>query len=786
MNGSRNPPSPLRRIWMAAVPALLLLLSAGVPAARADAPDIEFRPPAEAEDAATAMIMRDLAARLVPVYQEPDPDRYLANLSVLQMAALDYTAADGSRLSLRARRRSTEAGLPVGRGIIYDMYARARAMQAEDHSSFADSFAKSFRDMVSGLDDHDAYTVMRWLEAPPAEMRNALQAALDGLRNKDRIDQAEAVELIRSYVSFDAFRAFNPLIGALGAEDDARRYVMEEETIAAPHGARIAATVIRPKSLVSPMPALFELALDGSRNTAKECAAHGYAGVVAHSLWNRSAPGELPFEHEGEAARAVIAWIAGQPWSDGRVAMYGEGYGAFTAWAAAKRAPPALKAIATSSAMAPGISFPMQGSIFHNSAYRWSLREPVDAAAEGHGNGSGSGSGNVNANGNGVDDAARWAALDEAWYVSGRRYRDFGRIVGKPNPIFIRWLNHPSYDRYWQRLLPYGRQFAKLAIPVLTTTGYYSAGQPADLYLFSQHLKYDPHANHTLVVGPYDDGAVQNGPAAMLRGYRIDSAAAVDLRELRYQWFDHVLRGAAAPALLEDRVNYQVMGSDEWRHAPSLEAMAGRSLKLYLDAGDSDAVHPLTMRRSPKAAFVQQIVNFADRTDGGPVPLADLAGKAVATPNAALFVGEPLEEAAELSGSLSGRLDFKVNKMDMDLYVTLYEQLAGGDYVRLFDPSYEFRASYARDRTHRHLLRAGERQELTFRMERLTSRLLQKGSRVVLVIGINKRPDRELNYGSGNDVSEESLADARAPLKVRWYNDSYLELPVGVPAAPAP
>jgi hypothetical protein len=50
---------------------------------------------------------------------------------------------------------------------------------------------------------------------------------------------------------------------------------------------------------------------------------------------------------------------------------------------------------------------------------------------------------------------------------------------------------------------------------------------------------------------------------------------------------------------------------------------------------------------------------------------------------------------------------------------------------------------------------------------------------LVFVIGINKRPDREINYGSGNDVSEESIADGRIPLKIRWYNDSYIEIPVG-------
>jgi putative CocE/NonD family hydrolase len=748
---------------MRAVSSLILLMFMVVSQASTDAPDIEFRPPSTAEDAQTVMIMRDLAARLVPVYQEPDADRYLANLSVLQMAALDYTAADGSRLSLRDRRRSTEAGLPVGRGIIYDMYARARAMEAENRAPFAENFANSFRAMISALDDQDAYTVIRWLETPVPDLRNALQAALDGLRNKERIDQAEAVELIRSYVSFEAYRTFNPLIAGLAAEDDNRRYVVENENIDIKNAAGISAMVIRPKGRSGPLPALFEFTLSGSRNYAKECAAHGYVGVVAYSRWKRSSPDGLsPFEHDGNDSRAVIAWIARQAWSDGRVGMYGDGYGAFTPWTAAKRPPPALKAIAASASTAPGINFPMEGGIFRNSAYRWSLREPAATAADA----------------NSGDDDAQWSALDQAWYRSGRRYRDLGRVFGKPNPIFIRWLNHPSYDRYWQKLVPYREQFAKLNIPVLTTTGYYAGSQSGDLYFFTQHLRYNPHADHTLVIGPYGDGAMEREPSAALQGYQVDSAALVGLRELRYQWFDHVLKGAAAPSLLKDRINYEVMGANEWRHAPSLEAMAGQTLKLYLDAEATNEVHLLTQHRSAKSAFVQQTMSFADRMDGGRVPSTEIISKNLETPNAAVFASDPLSGQIEFNGLFSGRLDLKVNKMDMDLYVMLYEQRADGQYVRLFDPAYEFRASYARDRAHRHLLKAGERQELTFKSERLTSRLLQKGSRLVFVIGISKRPDREINYGSGNDVSEESLADGMVPLKIRWYNDSYIDIPL--------
>ena len=49
----------------------------------AAAPELEFHPPASPGDAAAPAIMRDLAERLLPVYEEADPDRYLANLFAL-------------------------------------------------------------------------------------------------------------------------------------------------------------------------------------------------------------------------------------------------------------------------------------------------------------------------------------------------------------------------------------------------------------------------------------------------------------------------------------------------------------------------------------------------------------------------------------------------------------------------------------------------------------------------------------------------------------------------------
>src|ERR1700733_5411826 len=721
----------------------------------------DFRVPASPSDAAAAI--SDLASRLIPVYQDSDPERYLTNLSALQMAVVDYAAADISRQSLRDRRRKSDFGPPVSRALVFDIYAHAKALEIENKVTFADAFTSSYRDSMRPLDDRDEFAVARWLGTSPSVYRDALQRAFDQFRSRDRIDESDAIELIWKYVAFDAYRTFGALVVLLNAEDDHRRYATDSGiVIQSPGGVSISVTVIRPTGLNKPLPALLEFTASDAQGNAKESAARGYVGVVANAAKRKSTAGIDPFEFVGADAREVIDWIAKQAWSDGRVGMYGDAYSGFAPWAAAKKLPKALKAIATSVAVAPGVSFPMEGNIFQNAAYGWSL-QMTDAAR--------------------VDepdppDAPEWRALNEKWYRSGRPYRDLGRLYGKHNPVFIRWLNHPSYDRYWQNLLPYREQFAHIDIPILTMTGYYAASAPGDLYFFTQHHRYNPHANHTLLIGPYDESMMRAGATASMRGYQLDAAALIDFRELRYQWFDHVLKDAALPALLSDSVNYEVMGANEWRGAASLDAMADGSLRYYFDAAGSGANHRLSLRKKAGDAFVQHNADFVDRRDAAWTPPTDLISKSLAPRFGTIFVSDPLPKASAFSGLFSGHLDFEVNKMDLDLNITLYELLANGDYVRLFSPTYEVRASYAQDRVHRHLLKAGERQKLVFKSERLTSRQLQAGSRIALVLSIAKRPDREINYGTGGDVSEESIADGKIPIKIRWYNDSYIDIPI--------
>src|SRR5580658_173396 len=206
-----------------------------------------------------------------------------------------------------------------------------------------------------------------------------------------------------------------------------------------------------------------------------------------------------------------------------------------------------------------------------------------------------------------------------------------------------------------------------------------------------------------------------------LRGLAIDPVAQMDLDDLRYQWFDHIFRHGPWPAFIKGRVNVQLAGANDWLNGTSLESLANGNLRYYLDSQSLDAAPPksgkvpaasggryrLLARRSVRKLPVTQVVKLADRSDSDWTPPTSLVVRNLSERDTLVLVSDPLSQVTDLVGSPKLHLDFTPNKFDVDLAITLYEQLANGDYVQLFGPPYEFRVRYARDLSHRHLLQAG-------------------------------------------------------------------------------
>ncbi len=754
--------------------AFVLLLLALPMVARAL--DFGFKAPHDPDDVAAVAVMRDLAQRIVPVYQAADTDAYLANLIALQIVGGTYGAAYDSSKLLRNRYRGKPFDALAQRAVLDGLYARARQIEAQERIDFGTAYARSFTELMPSLDNAQAAAVVARLQTPPAHYREQVQQAFDRWRAKGSIPQSDAVALVRDWLAYESRRSFAVLLPELVAAEIARRYVVEADVLI-PVGAGVVihASMVRPagektaKSATGRLPTLLRFTLDPAEDDAQRSAFKGYVGITAY-VRGRTPDGQgdaWPFaRNDGEDAAAVIDWITRQPWSDGRVAMLGDGYSGYAAWATARRKPAALKAIATIAPMAPGIDFPMAGQIYRNRMVRWAqehaMAEPPLGGTE-------------------AETDAEWREREERWYRLGRPYWDVDRVmIGQRSRLIRTWLTHPSHDRYWRNFLPSPGQFAQVDIPVLHIAGYYGAEAGA-LYYHHEHLRNRPQADTTLLLGPWDARSIRLGTAATLRGYTLDPVARVDLPELRYQWLDHVFKGAKKPALLQARVNYQVMGADQWRHVPMLDAPDRPRLRLYLDTRRRDGPHRLLSSPSEGGGKAQLSVDLADRSDAH-IPWPDaLRTTQLPTRNSIRFVSDPLPQDTEISGSLRGEFDITPSRQDVDLNVSLYEQTASGDYLLLFAP-YDFRASYAGHRINRRLLRAGVRQSLAFTAERMTARKLAAGSRLVLVVGLNKRPDRQINYGSGKDVNSESIAeDAARPVRVRWHAGSHVELQTGTP-----
>ena len=92
----------------------------------------------------------------------------------------------------------------------------------------------------------------------------------------------------------------------------------------------------------------------------------------------------------------------------------------------------------------------------------------------------------------------------------------------------------------------------------------------------------------------------------------------------------------------------------------------------------------------------------------------------------------------------------------MDFAVAVYEVTPDG---RCFDIAYYLgRASYASDMSQRRLLTPERIETIPFSRMGIVSRQLSRGSRLLVLLTVNKNGNAQINYGTGKDVSDESIA----------------------------
>jgi predicted acyl esterase len=531
---------------------------------------------------------------------------------------------------------------------------------------------------------------------------------------------------------------------------DSLYHIQDSVLIPTKSGIPISAIIVRKKANLDPLPVVLFYTTyyqgPGDAILGKLSADKDYVGVVAYARGIRTdLTNYAPYEHEGSDIYDIIDWISKQSWCNGKVGMLGGSYTGFSQWSTAKNLHPALKTIVPQVAVMPGFDMPMENNVQLNNALYWPhaniyKTEPIRRS------------------------------LPFEWFEEGTSFRSLDSLAGHPNAIFQKWMSHPSYDVYWQSMVPTPDEYAKINIPVLSTTGYYDGAQIAALQYFKLHNQHYKNANHYFVIGPYDHWGGQRNASPNLMGYDIDSVANISMGALAYQWLDYILKDKPKPDLLKSKVNYQVMGTNLWKHSPSLEEMNNDTLTFYLSRGE------LTSVKSKKKTFERQTVDFKDRESQNNFYTPELIFDTLDISGGLLFTTLPFEKGFLMNGSFIGNLSATINKKDMDVSLALYELLPDGSYF--FLTRYVGRASYAKDNSQQKLLAPNKKENIPLSNTRFVSKKISEGSRLVILLNTNKQPFEVINYGSGKDVADETINDAGEPLTIKWHSDSFIQIPV--------
>lgn len=591
------------------------------------------------------------------------------------------------------------------------------------------------------------------------------------------------VFLLLIIVGFSSCNSNQTFKEAKMISENGEEYLIQDSLlIKTSDGAEIALLVVLNKKLTQPLPTVLHHTIytrSSDFKRALRAASHGYVGVVSYTrgkAW--SASDIVPYEFEGSDIYEVIDWIIEQPWSNGEVGMQGGSYTGFTQWAATKNLHPALKTIIPSASSAPGIAEPSENGVYMNFLYPWfpyvTNNKSLDEES--------------------YNNNERWNKLKQNYYQKGLAYRSLDSIDGTPNPYYNKQLDHPTYDEYWQSMMPYESEFSKINIPVLSTTGYYDGGQIGALYYLKEHYKYNQNTEHYLVIGPFGHLGSQYVPEKEISNYMIDSVAQINITDISFEWFDYIFKNAPKPKLLKDKINFQVMGTNQWRHVPKLNDMSNDTLKFYLSNQLSNVDFTsqygtgnngnkrhffLTENKPTNEGFITQKVDFTKRgmVDENNYYTPLIVNDSLPLSNGFSFITKPFEKEVEFNGSYFGELKMTINKKDMDYSMVMYEQTPEGKYFKLTQQCIG-RASLSKNREKRQLLVPNQIELVPFTNVRMTSKKLGKGSRLILVLNVNKHPYEQVNYGSGKDVSDETIADAKEPLIVKWSNDSFINIPV--------
>ncbi len=430
-----------------------------------------------------------------------------------------------------------------------------------------------------------------------------------------------------------------------------RRCVLVRDVwITAHDGERLAGTLYLPHgdgpfaAVMEALPYRKDDVTESYRPTYERYAAHGLAVLRLDLRGTGSSTGICDDEYpdvERRDLRTAIEWLAGQPWSNGRIGMFGTSYSGFNSLQMAADGVPALHAVVA--------TYATDDRYTDDVHYCGGVLRAIDL----------------------IDYPLYMVAMNSlppVPAVFGEGWRDeWRRRIDDTPPWLLEWMRHPADGPTWRRgsirLGPDGAGYERMACPTMLIVGW------ADGYRNNSFRVIEQYARHglpwRLLAGPW----VHRSPERARPGPNVDDDVDV------LAFFDHHLRGgepiAGAPG--------QVYVREPTRPEPDLVFHPGRWADI--DTWPVDGMRHVAFgcgREGVDKLVVEGDVGVAALNScGGSLPWGQPLDQRADNARSLIY-DWPIEEREEVAGN--ARIAFRV-RSDQDyghISVKLCDVLPGG------------------------------------------------------------------------------------------------------------
>jgi putative CocE/NonD family hydrolase len=472
---------------------------------------------------------------------------------------------------------------------------------------------------------------------------------------------------------------------------------------------------------------------------ARYFAGHGYAFVIEDTRGRGDSEGEFDaFFGEGRDGYDTIEWLAGRPWSNGRVGMLGPSYLGAVQWLAARERPPHLSCVAPTAA--PGRwfeEFPYMGGAFAAAlSLAWanevSGRMDQEDSSEG----------------------VNWEKV-----LGHRPLLTADEVLGRTMPLYRDWLDHPTTGPYWDRLRFTPQDFAAIDIPTLTVTGWYDADQPGALFYWRGLMANAAHRDrHFLIVGPWRHPETFRGGSTKVGDTELSPDSILDTKAAHLAFFDWCLRGVG-PRFDSPRARVYVTGVNAWRMLDAYPPAAAVSRPLYLASGG----HANGSTGDGKLAWEPAVDSPADRFAFDPQDpvrgsLGDWGSKRDEVQrrgDVLVYTGDELTAPLEVIGSVVVDLLAASDARDTDFTAALSDVGSGGRAVGLGPVVGIRRARYRNGYDREEPLIPGKVERFRIELFDIAHRF-EPGHRIRLEISSSAAPAYSPNQNTGNPVATDT------------------------------